>query len=44
MTLMEIVLVLTCIETQKTQYFCKKDGEKTSEKKSTARIINNFSI
>ena len=36
MTLMEIALVLTCIETQKVQ----KDRE-ISEKKSTARFIDN---
>ena len=44
MTLMEIALVLTCIETQKVQKFCLKDGEEISEKKSTARFIDNVFI
>ena len=32
---MENVLVITCIETQKIQQFCQKNGEEISEKKST---------
>ena len=38
------VLVLTCIETQIIHYFCQKDGEEFSEKKSAARFINNAFI
>ena len=39
MKLMEIVLVLICIETQKIQYFCLKYGEEITKK----RVLSNLS-
>ena len=39
--LMEIVWVVSCTETQRIRKFSLKEREEISEKKSTARFMNN---